>query len=184
MAEPAPVFRSPVRGVAPEASAAVAVSDLSQAGKILVDAGRSGAQAPVDFGFATRTGSGATFCVVPGQWFVVGTDQDPAGEPRDGASAVDVTHVRAMFRVSGRDAARALEKLCAIDFHDRFMPDGAAVRTSVAKLACEIARLDLEGEPSYLIVTGRSFGDYLYKALLDAVGEFGGGAVEWDGTAL
>jgi sarcosine oxidase, subunit alpha len=92
-------------------------------------------------------------------------------------SVVDVTHGRAMMRLSGTDAPRVLSKLCAIDFADTATPQGSAFRSSVAKVATDIIRDDLPGsgtvERSYLLHCDRSVGQYLFDTLLDAGREFG-----------
>lgn len=89
------------------------------------------------------------------------------------ASVVDWTHGRAAFRLSGAPAASALEKVCSIDWSDNMTPDGAVVSASVAGAGCDIVRNDATGAPSYLILCDRSFGQYLFDAILDACAEFG-----------
>lgn len=88
-------------------------------------------------------------------------------------TAVDVTHGRALLRLTGRDAPALLAKVCAIDLDDRVTPDGSAFRSSVAKVATDVVRDDRDGTPSYLLHCERSFGQYLFDALLDAGREFG-----------
>lgn len=182
MADSMPVFRSPVV-VEPTGSGALSLTDLSAAGKLVLDAGGSSAGPPVETGFARRAGSGILFSVSPGRWFALTSGLEAVGEVEvpEGASAVDVSHVKAVVRVAGPGAAAALEKVCALDFDDRFMPDGFAGRTSVAKTVCELVRLDREGVPAYLIMVGRSLGAYLFDALVDAAEEFGGVPGAWDG---
>jgi sarcosine oxidase gamma subunit len=62
--------------------------------------------------------------------------------------------------------------VCGIDFADDVTPDGAALRTSVAKLVTDIVRHDVDGAPSYLLHCERSSGQYLFDALRDAGAEF------------
>ena len=88
-------------------------------------------------------------------------------------SVLDITHGRAMIRVSGPKAAKVLEKVCNVDLSDDMTPDGAVFSASVAKVTCDLLRADRGGEPSYLISCERSFGGYLYAALADACTEFG-----------
>ena len=52
------------------------------------------------------------------------------------------------------------------------------LRTSVAKLTTDLVRDDQQGVPSYLLHCERSYGQYLFEALLDAGAEFG---IEADG---
>lgn len=93
-------------------------------------------------------------------------------------SAVDVSHGRALMRVSGTDSARTLAKLCAIDLADHVTPNASAFRSSVAKLATDVIRDDIEGQTSYLVHCERSSGQYLFDVLLDAGREF---EIEQDG---
>jgi sarcosine oxidase gamma subunit len=83
-------------------------------------------------------------------------------------------------RLTGEQAPDMLAKVCGIDFSDEVTPDGAAFRSSVAKLVTDVVRDDLDGERSYLLHCERSSGQYLFDALLDAGDEFG---IEIDGFA-
>jgi len=94
----------------------------------------------------------------------------PAG---DFVSVVDVAHGRALIRLTGPRAASVLAKLCAIDLAELVTPNGAAFRSSVAKLVTDVVRDDRDGTPSYLLHCERSSGQYLFDALLDAGAEFG-----------
>lgn len=89
------------------------------------------------------------------------------------ARDVDLTHVRAVFRLSGAAARRVLEKLCALDLADDMFPPGAAGRTTVAGVVTELVRDDRDGDPSYLLVPSRSFAAFLWDAVVDAGAEFG-----------
>jgi len=117
----------------------------------------------------------------PGEWIIVGTPSEVAAAVADLAglgeqefmTALDWTHSRAMFRVTGADAARMLEKVCGIDWSDHMTPDGAVLSASVALTTCDLARNDVNGTPSYLVFCDRSFGQYLFDALIDAGNEFG-----------
>jgi heterotetrameric sarcosine oxidase gamma subunit len=88
-------------------------------------------------------------------------------------SVIDVTHGRALVRLTGADAARLLSKVCAINFADAVTPNGSAFRSSVAKVATDIIRDDVGEQRSYLLHCERSSGQYLFDALLDAGVEFG-----------
>jgi len=88
-------------------------------------------------------------------------------------SVVDVTHGRALIRLTGVLAARLLAKVCPIDFSERVTPHGAAFRSSVAALATDVVRDDRDGSPSYLLHCERSAGQYLYDSLLDAGADLG-----------
>ena len=185
MAE-SPAFESPVvRSYKTASAGALMLSDASAAVKWLVRGSAGGAAADrlgVPFGSSRATEAGALVLGSrPGEWIVVGpvgaVAEVVAGidelDPSDLVTAVDWTHGRALFRVTGSDAPRMLEKVCSLDWSDAMTPDGAVASASVAKVTCDIARCDMDGTPSYLIFCDRSFGQYLFDALIDAGDEFG-----------
>ena len=95
------------------------------------------------------------------------------GIPLDGhVSIVDWTHGRAQFRVTGDFATSVLEKVCGLDWSNDMMPNGAVTSGSVAKVTCDLIRSDVDDTPSYLVLCDRSFGQYLFDALIDAGNEF------------
>ncbi len=173
-------FESPVVRPAVRQSS-VTVTDETATAKILVQAQAGTAAAAhlaVPFGAGRRDEAGTLIAATrPDEWLLLGPlDRAGAiavGIPRDGhVSIVDWTHARAMLRVSGEAAAGALEKVCSLDFSDPMTPDGAVTSASVAKVTCDLIRDD-QGKRSYLILCDRSFGQYLYDALIDAAAEFG-----------
>lgn len=189
MVDQYPTYRSAVAVPnRPDGPTPLALADLSNVQKLLFEGPRvraPGSASVVDVGFAARIDAAIVFSVSPEEWFVVAGERVSAsGVAALPAGAIDLTHGRALFRLTGREAARVLEKVCALDFDGRFMPDGAAARTSVAKTIAEVVRMDIGKTPSYLISCGRSFGSYLFDALLDAAAEFGGVAEPWDGAPL
>ena len=107
---------------------------------------------------------GFSWSVTPGEWTLLG--DRPEGD------AVDLTSVRAMFRLTGPDAWRLLAKICALNLGEETVPDGASARTLVAGVATELVRDD-QDEVSYLILPSRSFGRYIEETLRDAGEEFG-----------
>lgn len=197
---PDPVARSPIRPAEPvvvsgwevegaRSTAPLTLADLSPLAKTLVRAPAAGAMAAalgVPFARAARddasgalvTGSG------PGEWTIFG----PAGEglsQRARLEAVaaglaggelitvlDLTHGRALLRLTGSAAPGLLAKVCAIDLADHRTPNGTAFRTSVARLTTDLVRDDEGDVPSYLLHCERSYGQYLFAALLDAGTEF------------
>jgi heterotetrameric sarcosine oxidase gamma subunit len=204
-----PIARSPIRPPAPvtveagwevsdrRATAALTITDATPLAKLLVRARWDGAMARalgVPFGRAARDSTGALVTGSgPGEWLVLappGTAPQVASR-LDGIAAsvpaaelvtvMDLTHGRAMMRITGPDAPGLLAKVCAVDLGDDATPDGAAFRSSVARLAADVVRDDRSGgrgARSYLLHCERSSGQYLFDALLDAGGEFG---IEVDG---
>ena len=108
---------------------------------------------------------GFAWSVTPSEWTRLG--DHPQGE------AVDLTSVRAMFRLTGDLSASLLNKICGLDFGEELFPDGSSARTLVAGVATEIVRDDHQGTRSYLILPSRSFGRYMEETIRDAGLEFG-----------
>ena len=166
-----PVFASPAPGEV--VGSGWCLIDETETPKLLVyeDFGSEGLIAEhlgVGFGAATMAGAGALACGVrPGEWMLLGersSDIAPAG----GAVTVDLTHGMVMFRLSGPAAPDVLAAVCSIDTAEEMMPDGAVCGVSVARVACTLVRNDVAGEWSYLILSPRSSGRYLFDAVRDA----------------
>ena len=196
--ELAPVARSAIRVPGDErvstgwsvstrrSAAALQLRDESWLAKV-------GARGPVDgalqsaLGVAFRTSSRRDGVLVvgsgPGEWLLVGRPGTAAqllqqvGDQGGGefVSAVDLTHGRALMRLTGAEAKSLLAKVCAVNLSDAVTPAGAAFRTSVAKVSTDIIRDDAGagGQLSYLLHCERSSGQYLFDCLLDAGKEFG-----------
>lgn len=159
MAEP--TFTSPVGGEVSGPN--LTISDATGLPKTKV-AGDS--YEKVTPGGAIGKGDGIIFSTSPGEWTQLG------GEPPAVMTTVDITHVRAVIKLSGSDAKGVLAKVCALDFGEHMFPSGSAGRTSVAKTASEVVRLDEDDSPAYYLVSSRSFGEYLHQILVDQAAEF------------
>jgi len=181
-----PPFESPiVRSYLASEGGNLTLTDASATTKWLVRADADGHTADrlgARFGSSQMAPGGALVLGSrPGEWIIVGTPSEVAAAVADLAglgeqefmTALDWTHSRAMFRVTGAVAARMLEKVCGIDWSDHMTPDGAVLSASVALTTCDLARNDVNGTPSYLLFCDRSFGQYLFDALIDAGNEFG-----------
>ncbi len=205
MAEAAPVARSPISPAPPvkvehgwevsarRTDADPRIMDCTPLAKVLVLASTDGEVAralSVPFGRAARdehltlvVGSG------PGEWLLLGPPGAGAAVAgrveevpnEELASVFDVTHGRALVRITGAKTVDLLAKVCGIDLSEEVTPDGAAFRSSVAKLVTDVVRDDRDGERSYLLHCERSSGQYLFDALIDAGGEFG---IEVEGFAV
>ena len=161
--------------------ALLTLSDVSSTTKTIVRAGadtNASRRIGVAFGASRTEGNVLVTGQRPGEWILLGPaaanqalidDLDRSGL----VSVVDHTHSRALFRLTGAAAASALEKLCNLDWYDHMTPDGAVMSASVARVTCDIVRNDLAGTCSYLIACDRSFGQYLFDAILDSGREFG-----------
>ena len=171
--------------------APLTIADHTPLAKVQLRAPWNGAMAKalgVPFGRAGRdleggAGQDGAWLVVgsgPGEWFVLappGAVAAAAGwlgtmatdsAPEEFVSVVDLTHGRALMRITGPDAADLLARLCGTDLEDDMAPDGAALRSAVAGVATDIIRDDRAGVPSYLLHCERSSGQYLFGALVSA----------------
>ena len=177
--------------------APLTITDCTPLAKVHLRAPWNGAMAKalgVPFGRAGRDleGPDGVWLVAgsgPGEWFVLappGTAGLAGGwlgtlaadsAPEEFVSVVDLTHGRALMRITGPDAAELLARLCGADLHDDMAPDGAALRSAVAGVATDIIRddtmIDGAGVPSYLLHCERSSGQYLFGALVSAGEELG-----------
>ena len=170
-----PEFTGPPAGAGEASGDGWRLSDESAAPKLLVYEGFNGAepvrtQLRVSFGASATAPDGVLVCGIrPGEWLLLGERSDP-GPPASGAVTVDLTHGLAMFRLTGPAARDVLAAVCSIDTSEEMLPNGAVCGASVARVACTLARNDVAGEPSYLILSQRSSGRYLFEALGDAGG--------------
>ncbi len=156
---------------------AVTITDFSHLTKLVVKTtpARPDGLGP-RFGSGELVGDALVCGTRPGEWTVIG----PAGAcaaavgpaTETSAHVIDITHGLVLIQVAGPAAASALEKVCSLDWSDDMMPDGAVTSGSVAKVSCDVIRHDGHS-PAYWIAADRSFGQYLYEALVDAAAEFG-----------
>ncbi len=192
-----PVARSPIAPVSPvtveygweisarRSDAELRIMDCTPLAKVLVRASTSGEAARtlgVPFGRAARDEHGTLVVGSgPGEWLLLAPPGANAAvikrveELRDDelVSVLDATHGRALMRITGARAADLLAKVCGVDLSEEVTPDGAAFRSSVAKLVTDVVRDDRDRERSYLLHCERSAGQYLFDALIDAGDEFG-----------
>ena len=169
-------FESPVVKDYTNGSGPLQLVDESATTKLMVRSDVE--QFEVTFGASKKIG-GALICGSrPGEWLILGSPEacDKAAAKVDATgftNVIDHTHSRALFRLSGQPVTSALEKVCSLDWSDEMTPHGAVVSASVAKVSCDIIRNDTDSEPSYLLACDRSYGQYLFDALIDACHEFG-----------
>ncbi len=175
------------------AHSGLTLTDCTPLAKVQARAPAGGAAAGalgVPFGRAARDQAGVLVIGSgPGEWLLIAAPgQGPAlvsrvhtlsaSAPGELVTAADLTHGRALMRLTGSRAADVLAAVCGVDLSDDITPDGAAFRTSVAAVATDVIRDDTAGVRSYLLHCERSSGQYLFSALLSAGRDFG---VEIDG---
>jgi heterotetrameric sarcosine oxidase gamma subunit len=205
MAEFSPIACSPIVQAVPlgllggwevsrrQSSAALRLLDLTACAKILLRGAPNPASSEFlpQFGRAQRVAAGPLIlAAIPDQWLLIGTPaaasaiRDWLRSNLNGSPVMlsDLTHARALLRLAGARSAMLLSKICGINLGAASFPCGRVVRSSLAKVTCEIARDDLPSTPggsfasttvlSYLIVCDRPAGAYLFDALLDAGREY------------
>ena len=186
-----PIARSPIAPASPIAvidgwavstrrsTAALTLSDRTPLAKVLIHAEPGGpfAGTAVDFGRAAhRDGDVLEIGSGVGEWLLLGSLGSAAalvdhaqsrsgGEP---VSIIDLTHGRALMRLTGRPAAAVLSKVCGIDLRDEATPNLSAFRSIVAKVVTDVVRDDLERMPSYLLHCERASGQYHFDVLVDS----------------
>jgi heterotetrameric sarcosine oxidase gamma subunit len=193
--ENAAIARSPIPPAAPvrveadwevsgrRSDAELTVTDCTPLAKVALRAPWNGAMAAaldVPFGRAARRDGGLLVGSGPGEWLLLappGTAPQVArrlearaagSAPGEFVTVVDLTHGRALVRLTGSRSAQLLASLCAVDLADDMTPDGAAFRSSVAAVATDVVRDDRAWTPSYLLHCERSSGRYLFDVLVSA----------------
>lgn len=169
------------------------ITDCTPLAKVLIRApaeGRAAAELAVPFGRTVRDEAGVLVAGSgPGEWLLLAPPGQaaPVTARLEGlvgratgelVSVVDLTHGRALMRLTGPAAAEALAAVCSIDLSDLFTPDGTAFRSAVAAVATDVIRDDVVGVRSYLLHCERSSGRYLFDAVVSVGHDFG---IEIDG---
>jgi sarcosine oxidase subunit gamma len=113
----------------------------------------------------------------PDQWLITAPSADVVSLVQAlssvGASAIDVSDLRAEFELAGPHAQDVLRKGCAIDLHPRVFTAGDCALTALARV--RVALLQSDNRPAYHLYVERSYAPYLWDWLIDAMFEFGGG---------
>jgi heterotetrameric sarcosine oxidase gamma subunit len=84
------------------------------------------------------------------------------------------------FSTSGPESTAVMRKLCAISFNAKDFLDMHLAQSSFAKVRATILRHDRDAVPTFELFADRSYGAYLWEAILDAGREFGIQPVGWE----
>jgi len=94
-------------------------------------------------------------------------------------SVIDQTSGLVGFSISGLESIEVMRKLCAIPFNSKDFPKLHVAQSSFAKVRATIIRHDQGASPAFQLFADRSYGEYLWDAILDAGREFGIQPVGW-----
>jgi sarcosine oxidase subunit gamma len=130
-----------------------------------------GAELPREAGGVAAARDGWTFWTGPAEWLHVTHGGDGWALEREllraiasaGGTAVDVSHGRAILRLTGAPVRRVLSEFCALDLHPRSFPAGRCAQTAFGKLNVLLHALD---GASFEIYVSRSYADALAEAVL------------------
>ena len=117
---------------------------------------------------------GGAICagIAPGEWLLYGRERYVAAVATRVADALadrlhlltDLTHARAMFELSGHDAADALAAHCPLDLDRRAFPPGAAARSLLGETHVYLSRLD-RVEPAFVVIVDQAMAGYATRLL-------------------
>lgn len=83
----------------------------------------------------------------------------------------------AWLQLSGVHGSAVMAKLCGVDLHTGAFPVGAVAQTSVARINMIVLNVGSDERPALQLLFDRASLAYVCEAVLDAMGEFGGGMV-------
>jgi sarcosine oxidase subunit gamma len=91
------------------------------------------------------------------------------------AAVTDVSGNHARLRLAGDHARDVLAKGCSLDLHPRRFQPGQCAQTLIVR--CGIILHQIDDRPSYDLLPRRSFAEYLWMWLSDAMSQYGGRGV-------
>ena len=135
---------------------------------------------PLNANTVTSASNVTVLWLGPDEWLLVtppGDEEDLIARLRDAlgdvhAAVTDVTGNRAQLRLSGPGARETLLKGCSLDLHPSHFRPGQCAQTLLARAGIILHQID-DG-PTYDIFPRRSFAEYTWMWLSDAMAEYGG----------
>jgi sarcosine oxidase subunit gamma len=120
-----------------------------------------------------QNGSVAWAWLAPGEWLVVGPEDEVERVRQSFASAaqnqglmVDVTHARVPYELSGSAARAILECHCPLDFSEKEMPVGAAKRSIFSDTVFFVSRRpDRDGRLCFRLIFDQTMAGYAERLL-------------------
>ena len=86
----------------------------------------------------------------------------------------------AWMQLSGAHAAEVMAKLCGVDLRSAAFAHGAVAQTSAARFNVIVINISAESHPIFHILCDRASLEYFKGALMDAMAEFDGRALQID----
>lgn len=86
----------------------------------------------------------------------------------------------AWMQLSGAHAAEVMAKLCGVDLRSAAFAHGAVAQTSAARINVIVINISAESHPIFHILCDRASLEYFKGALMDAMAEFDGRALQID----
>ena len=83
----------------------------------------------------------------------------------------------AWLQLSGVHGSAVMAKLCGVDLRSGAFPVGTVAQTSVARINMIVLNVGSDERPALQLLFDRASLAYVCEAVLDAMGEFGGGMV-------
>ena len=114
----------------------------------------------------------------PDEWLAVTTDEMrnetllKLNDSLQGhhVQVLDISDAKAVIGLTGEDARSVLMKGCPLDLHERVFRSGCSTRTLLGKV--QVILHQVSEQPEYDIYVNRSFSEFVWNWLEDAVREF------------
>lgn len=97
--------------------------------------------------------------------------QDAADPPT--GQLIPRQHSQSWFRISGRDTAATMAKLCGVDLRPGLFDNLRVAQTSVARLNGIVIRDDIDDIPAIHLLADSASAGYLWECIMDAGAEYG-----------
>lgn len=115
--------------------------------------------------------------LAPGEWLVTGGEEDVERVRQRCADIggnlglmTDLTQARACYELTGSAARTVLSSHSPLDFSDKAMPIGAAMRSTFSDTAFFVSRrADREGQPCFRLIFDQAMAGYAERLLRDTI---------------
>ncbi|MBI4183188.1 MAG: sarcosine oxidase subunit gamma [Proteobacteria bacterium] len=138
-----------------------------------------GFELPRAAGASAVAGARAALWLGPAEWLVVAPHEGQGAPERAlagalqgvGGAAIDVSQGRTVVRAQGPRLRDLLAKLCGLDVHSRSLRPGMCAQSGFAHVTALLHLVD--AAPTADLYIPRSYGRFLWHAILDGALEYG-----------